>query len=81
MFSILQAIYVFLSVSGPSHELFFRAQVDANLKVFELGRLAETRCCYRYRSMSKVKLWIEIIVNVLETLSLQKIDRLATAES
>lgn len=33
MFSILQSIYVFLSVSGPRHELFLLAQVEANLKV------------------------------------------------
>ena len=40
MLAILQAIYVFLSVNGPRHELFLRAQVEANLKVLELERLA-----------------------------------------
>ena len=43
--------------------------------------MAETRSCYWYRSTSKLKLRIEIIFNVLEALSLQKIYCLATAEA
>ena len=50
-------------------------------QLFELEKLAETRWCYWYRSVSKVKHRIENIVNVLEALLLQKIDRLLTAEA
>lgn len=33
MFSIIQSVYVFISVSGPRHELFVRAQVDEKIEV------------------------------------------------
>ena len=60
--------------------VFLRARCEANLKCLELERLAETRWCYWYHSVSKVKLRNEIIVNVPGALSFQNIDRLATAE-
>ena len=39
MFSLIQSIYVLLTVSGPKLELFVRVQREENLKVFELERL------------------------------------------
>jgi hypothetical protein len=81
MFSIIQSVYVFLSVSGPRHELFVQAQIEDNIEVLELERLVETRWSYWYRSVRKIKLRIETIVNVLEAIALQKADRLATAEA
>jgi hypothetical protein len=46
MFFIVQFIYVFLSASGPRHELYVQAQIEENLKVFELEKLIETRWSY-----------------------------------
>lgn len=81
MFSIIQSVYVFLSVSGPRHELFVQAQIEENVQVLELERLVETRWSYWYRSVRKIKLRIQAIVNVLEAIALQTADKLAQAEA
>ena len=81
LFFLIQSIYVFLTVSGPRHELFVQAQKDDNLPVLELERLVETRWSYWYRSICKIKLRVTTIVDVLDTLSMQQSDRDAAAEA
>jgi len=46
VFSKVQSVYVFLTVSSPRHELFIHAQKESGLEVLELERLVETRWYY-----------------------------------
>ena len=59
---------------------FFVNKLRLTYNFLKLERLAQTRWCHWCCSVSKVKLRIEIIVNVPGALSLQNIDRLAIAE-
>lgn len=70
-----------MSVSGPRHEPFVQAQIEDDIEVLELKRLVETRWSYWYRSIRKIKLRIQTIVNVLEANAIQTVDKLAKAEA
>ena len=68
-FSCIQALYVFLSRSAPRHELFLRTQQERGEKKIELERLADTRWCYWFSSIQKIRTRLGAILETLRVIS------------
>ena len=68
-FSLLEALYVFISSSIP-HSLFVNKQTEqGQQRQIQLKKLSDTRWSCRYASIKAVKTTFSAIINTLEELS------------